>query len=529
MDSFLYSFITSNKSRICTNPTIVQVSQGDDRKPLYVKSPCGKCPSCLVRKAESRSKSIRAVSSFFKYTYFVTLTYKPRYMPCFSVDHEWNRRVLNDYERFLMSHNQSDPSAEAVKQSDKLLFKFNIRPRFGVEGLADIKPESIYEFDSADNYKQFLVSAHQKSHPGLYCFPHWPDVVLFMKRFRRHLKDYTNEKVSVCIVSEYGTRRLRGHIHILFFFNSDRLSENLRRYISSLWPFGRARIELSRGNAENYVADYLNSFYVLPRFILRNSLFKPRFTRSNFFEKPINDIVEKTICENPESAFIDPVRFRFSSYVLKLFPRWKSFPSRYSKSSADRFVSPLQFSSFVRSLVHCEPEILRESCSVLSVARRLSAQFLSGTLDNYHYLELYECLGFSDFDIRFSMISRVRAEKFTDRLYRILMPIHKFFVNCKRSLKDLYARAKDSFDFIRDLEFRQLKAFYRECSLYKNAEIVEFLRAKFFMVSSSSESLEFSLSPLLVNVLNSRDYSCLQEKIKHREVIDYSFSCDYGN
>lgn len=529
MSSVLNSFITSNRSRICINPTIVQVSQGDDRKPLYVKSPCGKCPSCLVRKAESRSKSIRAVSSFFKYTYFTTLTYAPKYMPCFSVDHDWNCRVLDDYERFLMSRDQTDPSAEAVKQSDKLLFKFDLRRRVGIEGLADIEPESIYEFDSADNYKQFLVSAAQKSHPGLYCFPHWPDVVLFMKRFRRHLNRYTDEKVFTCIVSEYGTRRLRGHIHILFFFNSDRLAESLGRYISSLWPFGRTSTELSSGNAENYVADYLNSFYVLPKFILRNSLFKPRFTRSNFFEKPLNDIIEKTICENPESAFIDPLRFRFSSYVLKFFPSWKSFPSRYSRTSSDRHVSALQFSSFVRSLVHCEPEILRESCSVLSVARRLSRQFLSGELDNYHYLELYECLGFSDFDIRFSKISSIRAEKFVDRLYCILMPIHKFFKNCCRSLKALFLRAKSSFDFIRDLEYRQLKAFYRECSLYKDSEIVEFLRAKFFMISSCSESLEFSLSPILKNILESRDYSCLQKKIKHREVIDYSFSCDYGN
>ena len=85
-----------------------------------------------------------------------------------------------------------------------------------------------------------------------------------IKRLRRHLDQYTNEKISFYAVGEYGPVHFRPHFHILLFFNSQEIVDVLRECHNKSWKFGRSDIQCSNGGCASYVASYVNSLASAP-------------------------------------------------------------------------------------------------------------------------------------------------------------------------------------------------------------------------------------------------------------------------
>ena len=90
-------------------------------------------------------------------------------------------------------------------------------------------------------------------------FLNYVDVQNYIKRLRKHLSKYTNEKISFYAVGEYGPVHFRPHFHLLLFFNSEEISEVIRECHFKSWKLGRSDIQRSNGGCASYVASYVNS------------------------------------------------------------------------------------------------------------------------------------------------------------------------------------------------------------------------------------------------------------------------------
>ena len=97
-------------------------------------------------------------------------------------------------------------------------------------------------------------------------FLNYVDVQNYIKRLRKHLSRYTDEKISFYAVGEYGPVHFRPHFHLLLFFNSKKIADVLRECHSKSWKLGRSDIQRSNGGCSSYVASYVNSLASAPSF-----------------------------------------------------------------------------------------------------------------------------------------------------------------------------------------------------------------------------------------------------------------------
>jgi hypothetical protein len=135
---------------------------------------------------------------------------------------------------------------------------------------------------------------------GLLKYVNYRGYQLFAKRFRKYLftKIGSYEKISSYVVSEYSPKTFRPHFHILFFFDSDEVAENIRQAVFQSWRFGRVDTQLARDSAGSYVSGYLNSVVSLPPIFTDVSFTK---TKSRFSKLFGYESFRKTV-EVPEQA-----------------------------------------------------------------------------------------------------------------------------------------------------------------------------------------------------------------------------------
>ena len=65
----------------CEHPQVIQNKYTGD----YVKVDCGRCPYCLIKKADRSTQKCDFVKYNHRYCYFVTLTYNTQYVPKMSL------------------------------------------------------------------------------------------------------------------------------------------------------------------------------------------------------------------------------------------------------------------------------------------------------------------------------------------------------------------------------------------------------------------------------------------------------------
>lgn len=99
------------------------------------------------------------------------------------------------------------------------------------------------------------------------------DVALYMKRVRKYISKLgINESIHTYIVGEYGPNSFRPHFHLLLFFDSDKLAQNIVRIANSYWRFGRVDCSASRATLKTTLARILIALvlspYIFRKFVL---------------------------------------------------------------------------------------------------------------------------------------------------------------------------------------------------------------------------------------------------------------------
>lgn len=190
---------------------------------------CGKCEACLMKKSLASVTRCKLESSSHRFTYFATLTYANEHLPLVQL-------------------------VECDKDSD--FDKYDVIEDDG----------TILGTVTFTNYsdKMMLLKKCKTSHNRL-PYLRRKDCQLFVKRLRKYLNKFTNEKIRVFYCGEYGPVHFRPHFHLLLWFESEKISEVISEAVHSCWSYGRVDCQISSGKSSSYVASYLNGNCYLPK------------------------------------------------------------------------------------------------------------------------------------------------------------------------------------------------------------------------------------------------------------------------
>lgn len=377
----------------CEHPRIIKNKYTSE--PVYVK--CGVCPHCLISRSDAKRNLCDYEKWNCKYCYFVTLTYNSQYVPKMALvpieDYEFDYPVGNNWPAVrsqLRTRMLLDPRVKKhdngqvvnmftckvnypyIDEHLKSIFdscaaagefRKNYKPEYGssarpyilrtiprmskLHNFGDIQREELVWLSPEKVEmlkKKSKCEGNDNAFPqfkGLLKYVNYRDYQLFAKRFRKYLftKIGSYEKISSYVVSEYSPRTFRPHFHILFFFNSDEVAENIRQAVFQSWKYGRVDTQLARDSAGSYVSGYLNSLVSLPGIFTDVSFTK---TKSRFSKLFGYESFRKTV-EVPEQAverLSERIRFvrngkpcEFTpplSYISRLLPRFVPYSSNFA-------------------------------------------------------------------------------------------------------------------------------------------------------------------------------------------------------
>lgn len=182
------------------------------------------------------------------------------------------------------------------------------------------------------------------------------DAQCFMKRFRKHLKNYSDEKISYYLVGEYGPVHFRPHFHVLFFFNDEKTLESFGKVLHKSWTFGRVDFSLSRSKCSNYVAKYVNCRNSVPA-IFRDRAIRPFAIHSTQFAQGFYRRQKEKIYELSPNSF-DVIMREVNGSTSRSYP-WRSlvslfFPKcrRFNSSNFDEILYTYKLLPTARKLYH---------------------------------------------------------------------------------------------------------------------------------------------------------------------------------
>lgn len=211
----------------------------------YLFVPCGKCNTCLNRKAMYWTNQCEKERRNSMFTMFVTLTYDELSLPVYNVSGGFD--YLNKIEeglqkkqiRYLQSIRLHDTECMAL-DTEKLFDE-------------DADKELFFEF-----LKGKGIPYASKS-----------DIQLFHKRLNKwFFQNVTNkyQNFRFFLVSELGSTTLRPHFHALYFINDSEVARRFNEGILASWQFGRIDCQYVENSACSYVAQYINKLHDLPSF-----------------------------------------------------------------------------------------------------------------------------------------------------------------------------------------------------------------------------------------------------------------------
>lgn len=242
------------------------------RHPMYVK--CGHCPACLQEKAAKRVRRIKDTTRDDLVCIMVALTYSRNTAPY--VDRNEAYEFVN--ARLPKLNVYRDCSVRKVrKPSDwndyNQVYKFN-NSRVILDTV---------EFDLDSSLSNTKDLKHEFNKIGV-C--HYKDYQHFIARYRLNLKrHYAYEnKLFVYACSEFGSRSLRPHFHLLIIGNKADKKALINAVYES-WPFSDLRkfpksVQVAY-RASSYVASYVNSGSKFPKFF--KDYFRPKHSYSKGF------------------------------------------------------------------------------------------------------------------------------------------------------------------------------------------------------------------------------------------------------
>nr|DAY37937.1 MAG TPA: Replication associated protein [Microviridae sp.] len=527
--------------------------------------PCGSCPSCILRRSGIQTSLLTAYSSQFRYVYFITLTYAPRFLPTLKVS------VIETCTDDIADV-PCVPNINGLDAGDPNTYLFGFRsvPRSASVKLKNSTVERTFKDPEIRFYcpmkpKDLLSILGKVKHnvPNRIPYVCNRDLDLFLKRLRSY---YPDEKLRYYAVSEYGPTSLRPHWHLLLFSDSERFSQTVLENVSKAWSYGRCDASLSRGFAAPYVASYVNSFVALPDFYTQMpKVVRPKsfhsigFTESNLFPRKvrvaeIDEVADK--CLNgvrvERNGYFRTVKPAWP-YLFRLFPRFsdairKSPSSIYQLLSA-AFTAPERVIRSGCADIGCDPFGKGSKQSILSFCK----QYLN-YVDNYgksneyrNYLSPQANLPHSDILI----LSECRLYDGVDlgavhrlsRAYRFFLGIAKFirtystdgcsefFWSSGTPGGELFCRGRflriiseKIVNFWNRYEYNRLADFYRTLEDANDKNLVEFeLRNYSFRYDKSAldEEKPYNELPLVLHLAAAALMKC-RDKVKHKKVNDSS-------
>lgn len=383
----------SNFFNCCEHPRIIKNKYTGE--PVYIE--CGVCPHCLISRSDAKRNLCDYEKWNRKYCYFVTLTYNSQYVPKMALvpveDYEFDYPIGNNWPAVrsqLHTRMMLDPRVKKQDNGQDInMFTCKINYPYIDEHLKSIYDSCAAAVEFRKNYKPLYQSparpyilrtiprmsklqkfkdvqreelvwlspemveklkkkskceGNNNAFPqfkGLLKYVNYRDYQLFAKRFRKYLftKIGSYEKISSYVVSEYTPKTFRPHFHILFFFDSDAVAENIRQAVFQSWKLGRVDTQLARDSAGSYVSGYLNSLVSLPSIFTDVSFAKNKSRFSKLFGY---ESFRKTV-QTPEQAvqrLSERIRFvrngkpcEFNppiSYISRLLPRFVPYSSNFS-------------------------------------------------------------------------------------------------------------------------------------------------------------------------------------------------------
>ena len=286
----------------CYHPKKTLNRHGD-----WITTSCGCCPACLARMSKKASYQCSLHEMDYKYCMFVTLTYSNDNMPLLRLEEfEYNDDNACIYHMY-------DVTAR-FQAAQNIIGNFVAN--------ATVSPSYVSQIRSKFHYFGNDIPYLSKY-----------DAQCFLKRFRKHLNKFTDEKVSYYLVGEYGPIHFRPHFHVLFYFDSETILQNFGKVLHSSWSLGRVDYSQSRGKCSTYVAQYVNSRNSVPR-IYQDRSIRPFCLHSQKFAQRFYQAQKAEIYENEDFRFTDIMRsvgssvsstYAWRSLVSAFFPKCRGF------------------------------------------------------------------------------------------------------------------------------------------------------------------------------------------------------------
>ncbi len=416
---------------------------------------CGQCDYCIRKKAQKASMRVKTAGSAFEHCWFVTLTYDNEHIPLFNCEVYYSEYddvlsdsgVVHGYE----NHAYVPVSKFCTTDPQRLQHIYFTQVQGTVpynREIGQYEPVKDNWFVSIDAMRAFIYKTQSATPYGedgelssrfgnnLIPFLNYVDVQNYIKRLRRHLDKYTNEKISFYAVGEYGPVHFRPHYHILLFFNSQEVANVLRECHNKSWKLGRSDIQRSNGGCSSYVASYINSLASAPSLYRSCRAFKPRSRASlGFFEA--GDTFDEgedvyAQIEQKIDSIINGREYNFNGVVVKSTPPISYIRSLLPRFSGARYDDPVAISRVIFSIARVPQRIARFGIigynnSVLSIVHAY-----------YRYITLNHILTDDDKIIlhnarcltRFvNSSSDVDIEYYINKLYRLFLRVSRFLRN----------------------------------------------------------------------------------------------------
>lgn len=267
---------------LCSHPKVITTR--DNRKMIV---PCGKCLACLSQKANTNKRVLMSEFKSHKYCLFVTLTYNEENIPLMDLVKVEGFPYL--YDCYSVS------TGEYLMQTK-------------ITGL------DLFKLKAKANHHGYLPYCENK------------DLQNYIKRLRKHLTKYSNEKIRYYAISEMGQVHYRPHFHILLFFDQRTTFCHIRQICNSCWSFGHVDTQLPKDQTASarYLAQYLNSTLSLPE-IFKERKIRPRVFHSSRLGFNLDSILAKAI---KEQDYIRIMRYGARRMDFEwsddVFPKWRS-------------------------------------------------------------------------------------------------------------------------------------------------------------------------------------------------------------
>ena len=305
---------------------------------------CGKCESCIQKRAAARSSRIRNEYDGQSEIYFVTLTYDRLSAPYF-LQSELDRikyelktyhtvySPLHIYRRYSIRWNPN-------------------KQRYNRNWSEPVLLDTVHLSDLS--FKDLNGLKWLDKQPGKIGVIHFPDVQKFVKRLRQNLKYYGyNGKIKVFDCLEYGSETYRPHAHLLIKAPGISQTEFHNVVIKS-WTFGRRirnskSCELVTDDPAGYVSSYVNCDTVIPSFLTK--YFPQKHSVSKYFghsRKPFALVeIQKAVDRGDLSYDLKRVtnsgekilHLPIPKYIInRFFPLFKGY-SRFASDQVLQFLS----------------------------------------------------------------------------------------------------------------------------------------------------------------------------------------------